>query len=199
MSRKKKVVSLCNCGSRTTSKKRIGSLKKGSLGKYGVKNVMQLTDKQYYTGLNKAVKSLGSSTVIRKLNAVAILTKNTKPKLSARFKKGIRHIQTKFRSQTKLKLRSRVKPNSKSKTHTRSRLRLKSKVHNRSKSKSIVRAKSKSRSRSKSYLNSKFKSPVFRQDFAYGSSTSVRGDYGIHRFNPTHPKPRYLQKVIARG
>ena len=51
-----------------------------------------------HSALKKAVRKLGYSTTIKKLNAVRVLTKNTTPKKSALYKKDIGYLQRTFRS-----------------------------------------------------------------------------------------------------
>lgn len=55
---------------------KIPPLKKGTLGKYGYKNVRSLSPEKRKRALRKAVKSLGKEKVIKKVNAVAVLNKN---------------------------------------------------------------------------------------------------------------------------
>lgn len=63
---------------------RIGPLKSGTLGNHGYKSSLSVT--QRHTALRKAIKAHGKDTVIRKLNAVAVLNKNRSPTLSATFR-----------------------------------------------------------------------------------------------------------------
>ncbi len=50
-------------------------LKKGTLGQFGYKGVKDLNVTERHNALNKAVKQLGKSTVIKKVNIVAVLNK----------------------------------------------------------------------------------------------------------------------------
>jgi ribosomal protein L14 len=61
----------------------IGPLKKGSLTKYGYSSNSSLQERKL--ALSKAIKAYGSTTVIRKLNAVCVLNKNTNPRVSRIF------------------------------------------------------------------------------------------------------------------
>lgn len=69
---------------KTSSGVRIGPLKSGTLGNHGYKSSLSAT--QRHTALRKAIKAHGKDTVIRKLNAVAVLNKNRSPTLSATFR-----------------------------------------------------------------------------------------------------------------
>jgi hypothetical protein len=76
-------------GKRT--KRVLPSLKKGSLTKYGysVHNSAELRHK----ALKKALKEYGYSSLIKKLNAVKILTKNTHPSTSRIYGQDIKFLQ----------------------------------------------------------------------------------------------------------
>ena len=69
----------------------LSPLKKGSLKKYGYSVHDSL--KKRHVALKKAIKKYGSSSTIKKLNAIKLLTKNTSPKNSKIYKKDIRYIQ----------------------------------------------------------------------------------------------------------
>lgn len=62
--------------------KGIGFLNKGTLGKYGYYNVINLSLKQRRLALKKAIKDLSALTVWRKLNAISVYNRNTNPKVS---------------------------------------------------------------------------------------------------------------------
>lgn len=64
----------------------IGKLNKGTLGAFGYSNVMTLNLDQRRRALKKAVKKLGRTIVVKKLNAVYILNRNKDPKRSNRFR-----------------------------------------------------------------------------------------------------------------
>jgi len=61
----------------------IGKLRKGTLSKHGYTS--NATAASRHTALAKAVRAYGALSVFRKLNAVAVLTKNTSPLKSKRF------------------------------------------------------------------------------------------------------------------
>jgi hypothetical protein len=79
-----------------TRKGSIGTLRKGELTKYGYKNVINLLPIQRMSALKKAIKEFGSLGVWRKLNAVAVLTKYTSPKISKIFKNDMAWIRSEF-------------------------------------------------------------------------------------------------------
>jgi hypothetical protein len=72
-------------------KRVIRILTKGALSKFGY----HLSDskKKRHDALKKAVKEYGAGSVIKKLNAVRTLTKNTAPKNSERYGRDIRFVQ----------------------------------------------------------------------------------------------------------
>ncbi len=72
-------------GKRGKGKSVIKIKHRGSLKKYGYNDVAHKSVDARHRSLRKAVKAYGSTKVIRKLNAVAVLTKNTNRKLSAKF------------------------------------------------------------------------------------------------------------------
>jgi hypothetical protein len=70
----------------------IGNLRKGSLRKFGFS--IHNDEKQQKKALRKAVSAYGKTDVIKKLNVISILMKNTHPLLSTKFKKAMRYVQT---------------------------------------------------------------------------------------------------------
>lgn len=64
---------------------------KGSLTSLGYSTKEPSTER--HKALNKAVKKYGEGEVVKKLNAVAILTKNTNPKVSKTFKADIKYVK----------------------------------------------------------------------------------------------------------
>ncbi len=68
-----------------------GKIKKGTLTKFGYST--NLNKEQRLSKLKKAVKSLGYSTVIKKLNVVRILNKNTNPVVSSKFYEDIKQLK----------------------------------------------------------------------------------------------------------
>ena len=58
----------------------IGKLKKGELGRYGYSTTVKASTR--HRAINKATRRYGPLSVYRKLNALAVYTKNTSPKTS---------------------------------------------------------------------------------------------------------------------
>ena len=73
------------------SRRVLPSLKKGSLTKYGYS--VKETDQKRHISLKKALNAYGYSSVIKKLNAVKLLTKNTNPTNSRIYGKDIKWVQ----------------------------------------------------------------------------------------------------------
>lgn len=59
--------------------------KRGTLGRFGYKDVQKLTVAQRHRALDLAVHAYGKTTVGRKLRLVQILNRNTRPKVSKIF------------------------------------------------------------------------------------------------------------------
>lgn len=79
--------------------KPIQGLRKGTLGKYGYSlNKNSVNRKK---SLRKAVKKYGSGTVIKKLNAVCVLTKNRTPENSKKFCSDKRWVQKMYGNNSK--------------------------------------------------------------------------------------------------
>lgn len=79
-----------------TQKKRTGLIviqKAGDLKKYGYENIVSLTKEEREIALRKAVKAYGSLAVLRKVNAIRVLTKRTNPKLSEVLGKDVVFLQ----------------------------------------------------------------------------------------------------------
>jgi len=72
----------------------IKNLKKGKLSKYGYSSGESITSRQ--SSLKKAVKAYGSGSVIKKLNAVKVLQRNTNPKVSKIFGDDLIWVQKTF-------------------------------------------------------------------------------------------------------
>jgi hypothetical protein len=70
--------------------KRLFTLKKGELGKYGY-SLKQDREKRR-VALNKARKELSHATLVRKINALAILMKNTRPDYSRRARADVKWL-----------------------------------------------------------------------------------------------------------
>ena len=73
------------------SKRVLPHLKEGSLSKYGFH--INASPKKRKSSLRKAEKVYGKSKLIKKLNAVRVLTKNTDPKASKIYTASIRYVQ----------------------------------------------------------------------------------------------------------
>lgn len=78
--------------SRSRSKVRIPIHFSGVLGKYGYSDIKHKSTRARHSALAKAVKSLGPTDVIRRLNAIATLQKNTQPSLSRKMRSDQRWI-----------------------------------------------------------------------------------------------------------
>ena len=76
---------------RKKSNRVLPKLKKGSLKKYGYSTAT--SDKKRHSALKKSLKAYGYSTLIKKLNAVKVLTKNTSPKNSKVYAKDIKWVR----------------------------------------------------------------------------------------------------------
>jgi len=66
-------------------------LKKGTLGKHGYHNIKSLTNKKRHDALKKAIKELGSLSVMRKINILMIFSRKNK-KLSGIYEKDKKWI-----------------------------------------------------------------------------------------------------------
>jgi|UniRef100_A0A6C0D054 hypothetical protein len=78
-------------------------LRSGSLGKYGY--AVHETERSRHIALKKALRKYGFSSVIKKLNTVRILSKNTN---SIIYKRDIRYLENKYMSRSGSR-RSKVK------------------------------------------------------------------------------------------
>ena len=74
----------------------IGPLREGDLSQFGYIKVAKLSVVQRHVALKKAVKAYGSLSVWRKLNAVAVYTKNTSPLVSRIFKSDMAWVKREF-------------------------------------------------------------------------------------------------------
>lgn len=83
---KKRIHSLIRMPTRRNKSRRIGTLKKGLLIKYGYHNVTQLTLQERHQALTKAIKAYGTLSVSRKLNAVYVYNRKTNPSHARIFK-----------------------------------------------------------------------------------------------------------------
>jgi hypothetical protein len=71
--------------------RRLFTLRRGTLGKYGYRTKLE-TDKRR-AALRRAVYGESYATVIRKLNAVAILQRNTNPKVYEKLRADMAWVQ----------------------------------------------------------------------------------------------------------
>ena len=73
---------------------RIGPLNKGTLSQFGY--ATHKNELSRHRALAQAVRKYGALAISRKLNAVAVLTKNTSPKSSTIFKKDRKWVAEKY-------------------------------------------------------------------------------------------------------
>jgi hypothetical protein len=78
--------------SRSRSRVRIPIHFSGVLSKFGYSDIKHMSTQGRHLALAKAVKSLGSMDVIRRLNAIATLQKNTHPSLSRKMRADQRWV-----------------------------------------------------------------------------------------------------------
>lgn len=83
------------------TKKGIGKLKSGELGKHGYYSIKTLNKKKRHTALNSAISEYGASMILKKLNALRVYQKNTSPKISSLFYQDMRWIRKKYDNQFK--------------------------------------------------------------------------------------------------
>lgn len=69
----------------------IENLKTGTLSKFGYSS--KLNKEQRHSKLKKALQVLGYQTIVKKLNAISILNKNTNPKASSKFRRDIKFLK----------------------------------------------------------------------------------------------------------
>ncbi|HEY9703585.1 MAG TPA: hypothetical protein V6C58_14145 [Allocoleopsis sp.] len=81
-------------GKKGKGKKILPKLEKGTLSKFGYSSFKP--ESQRHDALKKALNKLPYATIIRKLNAVAILSKLVNPIVSYKFKKDIAWLRSKF-------------------------------------------------------------------------------------------------------
>ena len=80
---------------RLRSNQVIPKLRKGTLTKYGY--TIKKKAGERHNALDKAIKAYGYSTVIKKLNAVRTLTKNTFQKNAEVYSKDMKYLQKKYK------------------------------------------------------------------------------------------------------
>jgi hypothetical protein len=82
---------------------RIPITNKNELGQFGYSDVLTLTQNQRKRILNKAINKLGYLPVIKKLNALSTLNRNTNPEVSYIFKTDQEWLSKKYRESGKVK------------------------------------------------------------------------------------------------
>lgn len=75
--------------------KRLFTLRRGTLGKYGYKT--KFSENERRGALYRAVSGEGYATVVRKLNAVSILQKNTNPRVYKILRSDMEWVQKNLR------------------------------------------------------------------------------------------------------
>lgn len=73
--------------------KKLFRLNSGTLGQFGYENIKNLSQKKRRSSLKKAMKHIKPLSVQRKLNAVAILQKNTNPEVTEILQKDIEWVK----------------------------------------------------------------------------------------------------------
>lgn len=96
---------------------RIGPLKKGDLHKYGYHDVRAMSTAQRQKALARAAHSNNYASVIRKLNALYVLNRNTKPDVAQIFHRDQKWLS----SQYQMKKSKSMAHKSKSKSRSRSK------------------------------------------------------------------------------
>ena len=77
--------------------RKLFTLKRGALSKYGYKDVKTMTSAKRHSALKKAARSIKPLSLFRKLNAVALLNKNTNPKVSRIFKSDAAWVKKNYK------------------------------------------------------------------------------------------------------
>jgi len=82
-------------GSRNAGRRsRIGPLKKGLMTKMGYSVTAKAKTRR--RAVDRAVKTYGKLSTLRKLNAVAVYTRRTSPVKSRKFKSDVKYVQKKY-------------------------------------------------------------------------------------------------------
>lgn len=84
---------LGSVGRKTRRKNRIGPLKTGLLTKLGYSTTASTARR--HAAVKRAVKKYGKASTIRKLNAVAVLTRRRSPAKSRTFRSDMKYVQKK--------------------------------------------------------------------------------------------------------
>ena len=99
------------------TKRVLPTLKKGTLKQYGYST--KDSDEKRHIALKKAVKAYGYSGVVKKLNAVKLLTKNTFPSTSRIYSKDLKYVQKDLGKFSKTLIRKSRKSTKKSRRKSR--------------------------------------------------------------------------------
>jgi hypothetical protein len=78
------------------SKKGIGKLKSGELGKHGYHSIKNMGQSSRHIALKRAINDYGVKKILKKLNAIRVYQKNTSPKISKLFYEDMRWIRKKY-------------------------------------------------------------------------------------------------------
>ena len=81
---------------RRTTRRVIPPLKRGELGAFGYKVLMSESERRI--ALERAIEKYGYASLVRKLNALAVLNKNRNPLVTNRVRRDMAFLK-KFRSQ----------------------------------------------------------------------------------------------------
>lgn len=76
---------------RTKTRKVIPPLKRGELSKFGYK--ILIAEGERRIALERAIEEYGYATLIRKLNALAVLNKNRNPEITRRLKRDMAFLK----------------------------------------------------------------------------------------------------------
>lgn len=79
---------------RKSKSKKLFSIKRGTLKKFGYSGVDKLTVKQRHRSLKKAMNRMSCNKLLHKLNAVAVLNKNREPSVSRKFRADYRWVKS---------------------------------------------------------------------------------------------------------
>jgi hypothetical protein len=93
---------------------RITISKEGALSNYGYSS--KDNSEKRHRALRKASRGSSPTEVVRRLNAIAVLNKNRKPRLSAKFRADMHWVQKNLYPGSKPKSGSKLKPKSGSKS-----------------------------------------------------------------------------------
>lgn len=91
-------------GRRGKGKSLVGKLRKGDLKKFGYENVDTLSVEERTKALKKAIRAYGYLPVIKKLNAVYVLTRGVNPKLAGKFKRDQQMVSREYNKKVLAKI-----------------------------------------------------------------------------------------------